>query len=76
MRRLLVRMEWGGRDNQQWMMNLLRSRFFLMNFPNCKNVNKNFEGLNSTKSNTFEILIRPLGQEPLCGTLRAEKDTP
>ncbi len=65
MKRLLIRMEWGGKHNQQWMMNFLRSRFFLMNFPNCKNVNKSFEGMDPKKSNMFEILIKPLGQEPL-----------
>jgi len=46
-------------------MNLLRSRFFLMNFPNCKNVSKFFEGMDKDLSNKFEILIRPLGGEPL-----------
>lgn len=65
MRTFKVRMEWGGKDNQQWMMNFLRSRFFLMNFPDCKNVNKYFEGMDKTKSNKFEITIRPLGKEPL-----------
>lgn len=65
MKRLLVRMEWGGKANTQWMMNLLRSRFFLMNFPDCKNVNKYFERMDKTKSNKFEILIRLIGEEPL-----------
>jgi len=64
-RKLRVRMEWGGKNNAQWMMNLLRSRFFLMNFPNCKNVSKFFEGMDKDLSNKFEILIRPLGGEPL-----------
>jgi len=62
---LRIRMEWGGEKNRQWMMNLMRSRFFLMNFPDCKNVNKFFEGMDKQVSNKFEIVIRPLGKEPL-----------
>jgi len=58
-------MEWGGKDNAQWMMNLLRSRFFLMDFPNCKNVNKFFEAMDPKISNLFEITIRPLRKESL-----------
>jgi len=56
-------MEWGGIKNTQWMMNMLSLRYFLMNFPDCKNVNKYFEGLDQTKSNKFEIIIRPIGKE-------------
>ncbi len=65
MRKLKVRMEWGGKDNTQWMMNLLGSRHFLMNFPDCKNVNKFFEEMDSKMSNRFEITFRSLGKEPL-----------
>ncbi len=65
MKKLQVRMEWGGKDNAQWMMNLLRSRFFLMDFPNCKNVNKFFEEMDLKMSNLFEITIRPLRKESL-----------
>jgi len=60
MKKLQVSMEWGGEKNTQWMMNHFRSGFFLMNFPNCKNVNKFFEGLDQTKPNKFEITIKPL----------------
>lgn len=62
MKKLQVSMEWGGEKNTQWMMNHLRTGFFLMNFPNCKNVNKFFEGLDQTKPNTFEITIKPLSE--------------
>lgn len=65
MKRLRVRMDWGGGRNRQWMMNHLRSGFFLMNFPNCKNVNKYFEEMDPGKSNLFEITIRPLAKELL-----------
>ena len=64
-RQLQVRMEWGGKNNKQWMMNFLSSRFFFMNFPDCKNINKYFEALDKTKSNKFEITIRPLGKDKL-----------
>jgi|GEM_PF-3394933 len=63
MKKLRVRMEWGGNKNTQWMMNMLKSGFFLMNFPDCRNVNKYFEEMDKTKSNKFEIIIRPLGKE-------------
>ncbi len=56
-------MEWGGIKNTQWMMNMLTLRYFLMNFPDCKNVKKYFDGLDKTKSNKFEIIIRPIGKE-------------
>ena len=72
MKKLWVRMEWGGKANRQWMMNLMRSHFFLMNFPDCKNVNKYFKGMNRLKSNKFEIIIRPLGQEPLSELLESD----
>jgi len=62
-KKLRVRMEWGGIKNTQWMMNMLTLRYFLMNFPDCKNVNKYFEGLDKTKSNKFEIIIRSIGKE-------------
>ena len=58
-------MEWGGSKNRQWMMNMLGSRFFLMNFPDCRNVNKYFEDMDKAKSNKFEISIRPLNKEEL-----------
>jgi len=67
MKKLRIRMEWGGKDNRQWMMNLLGSRFFLMNFPDCKNVNRHFENMDKSSSNKFEIIIRPLGKEPVDG---------
>jgi|GEM_PF-5020758 len=60
MRKLKVNMVWGGNRNKQWMMNLLHSGFFLMNFPNCKNVNKLFEDLNQKTGNPFEVTIRPI----------------
>ncbi len=56
-------MEWGGSKNTQWMMNMFKSRFFLMNFPDCRNVNKYFEEMDKTTSNKFEIIIHPLGKE-------------
>ncbi len=65
MKKLWIRMEWGGGNNKQWMMNMLRSRYFFMNFPNCKNVNRYFEGMDPRMSNKFEIIIRPIGKEPL-----------
>jgi len=60
MHKINVRMVWGGNQNKQWMMNILSSGFFLMNFPNCKNVNRYFEGLDPDKTNDFEITIRPI----------------
>lgn len=65
MRKIKVQMEWGGKDNRQWMMNHMGSGFFLMNFPDCRNVNKYFEGMDKAKSNKFGITVRPLGKEPL-----------
>jgi len=67
MGKLRIRMEWGGSQNRQWMMNLLRSKFFLMNFPDCKNVNRYFDGMDKSMSNKFEIIIRPIGKETLDG---------
>ena len=60
MRKFKVNMVWGGDSNKQWMMNLLDSGFFLMNFTNCKNVNKFFERLNQNTGNPFEIIIKPI----------------
>ena len=65
MKKLFVRMEWGGSTNTQWMMNHMRTGFFLMNFPNCKNVNKFFEGLDTSKPNLYKITITPMGKAPL-----------
>jgi len=65
MKKLIAKLNWGGSNNTQWMMNHLRSGFFLMNFPNCKNVNRYFEGLDQSESNLYEITITPLGKEPL-----------
>jgi hypothetical protein len=59
-KKLQVSMEWGGQDNRQWMMNHLRSGYFLMNFPDCKNVNRYFEAMDKMATNKYEILIRPL----------------
>ncbi len=67
MGKIKVRMDWGGKNNRQWMMNLLRSRYFLMNFPDCKNVNRHFREMDKSMSNKFEIIIRPLGKEPFDG---------
>jgi len=64
-KKIFIKMVWGGSSNTQWMMNHFRSGFFLMNFPNCKNVNKCFEGLDTSKSNLYEITVTPRGKEPL-----------
>ncbi len=64
MRKFKVNMVWGGDSNKQWMMNLLHSGFFLMNFPNCRNVNKFFERLNQNTDNPFEIIIKPIRKSP------------
>lgn len=63
--KLRIAMVWGGKDNAQWMMNHLRSGYFIMNFPDCKNVNKIFEALDRNQSNQYEIAVRSLGKEPL-----------
>lgn len=70
MQKFKVRMEWGGKDNTKWMMNHLRlnqkrQRIFLMDFPNCRNVNRYFEGLDPSKSNKYRITLDPIGKEPL-----------
>ena len=65
MKILKVNMKWGGKENRQWMMDHLGSGHFLMNFPDCKNVNKYFQGMDKQKSNKFLITIRPLGKDDL-----------
>ncbi len=65
MKKIFIKMVWGGSSNTQWMMNHMRSGFFLMNFPNCKNVNKYFEDLDPSMSNLYEITVTPRGKEPL-----------